>query len=40
MTLLEALEPSRQFYRWQIPNGGILRCRWRDGALTDVEKLE
>ena len=40
MTLLEALEPSRQFYRWQIPNGGILRCRWREGALTDVEKLE
>lgn len=40
MILLEALETSRQFYRWQAPNGGGFRCRWRDGRLTDVEKLQ
>lgn len=39
MTLLEALEPSHQFYVWQAPNGGGYRCRWMDGMLTDVEKL-
>ena len=39
MTLLEAFEASRRFYDWQAPNGGGWRCRWRDGALTDVEKL-
>ena len=39
MTLLEALDPSRQFYRWQLPNGGILRCRWQDGVLGEIEKV-
>ncbi len=39
MTLLEALEDSRQFYRWQAPNGGGFRCRWQNGALSEVEKL-
>lgn len=34
MTLLEALEPGGQFYRWQAPNGGGFRCRWDGGALT------
>lgn len=38
MTLLEAFEASRRFYDWQVPNGGGWQCRWRDGALTDVEK--
>ena len=39
MTLLEAFEASGRFYDWQPPNGGGWRCRWRDGVLTDVEKL-
>ena len=39
MTLLEAFEASHRFYDWQPPNGGGWRCRWRDGALRDVEKL-
>ena len=34
MTLLEALEPGGQFYRWQAPNGGGFRCSWDDGVLT------
>lgn len=34
MTLLEALEPGGQFYRWQAPNGGGFRCRWDGGVLT------
>ena len=37
--LLEALEPSHQFYFWQAPNGGGFRCRWAEGELVDVEKL-
>ena len=40
MTLLEAFEASRRFYDWQAPNGGGWRCRWRDGALADVEKFD
>ena len=36
MALLEALEESRQFYRWQAPNGGGFRCRW-DGVRLTVE---
>ena len=39
MTLLEALEPSRRFYFWQVPNGGGYRCRWADGALTAEERI-
>lgn len=39
MTLLEALEPSHQFYSWQCPNGGGYRCRWENGVLDQVEKL-
>lgn len=39
MTLLEAFEAGHRFYDWQTPNGGGWRCRWRDGALSDVEKL-
>lgn len=39
MTLLEALEPSRQFYCWQVPNGGGYRCRWADGVLTAEERI-
>ena len=39
MALLEALEPSHQFYFWQAPNGGGFRCRWAEGELVDVEKL-
>lgn len=39
MTLLEALEPSHQFYAWQSPNGGGWSCRWEGDALVDVEKL-
>lgn len=39
MTLLEALEGSRQFYRWQAPNGGGFQCRWRDGALTEIKEI-
>ena len=34
MTLLEALEPGGQFYRWQAPNGGGFRCSWDGGVLT------
>lgn len=36
MALLEALEPSHEYYRWQAPNGGGFRCRW-DGAAMKVE---
>ena len=39
MTLLEALEPSRQFYCWQVPNGGGYRCRWASGVLTAEERI-
>ncbi len=39
MMLLETLEPSGLFYHWQASNGGGFRCRWKNGALTDVEKL-
>lgn len=39
MTLLEALEPSRQFYRWQAANGGGFRCRWDGSALAVEEAL-
>ena len=34
--LLEALEGSGQFYRWQAPNGGGYLCRW-DGHRLTVE---
>ncbi|MDE7262884.1 MAG: histidine phosphatase family protein [Oscillospiraceae bacterium] len=37
MTLLEALEESRAFYRWQAPNGGGFRCQW-DGERLTVEE--
>lgn len=36
MALLEALEASHDFYRWQAPNGGGFRCRW-DGRALAVE---
>lgn len=36
MALLEALEDSHGFYRWQVPNGGGFRCRW-DGTRLTVE---
>lgn len=39
MTLLEVFEAGHHFYDWQVPNGGGWRCRWREGTLTDVEKL-
>lgn len=34
MALLEALEDSHEFYRWQVPNGGGVCCRWDGGKLT------
>lgn len=34
MALLEALEPSHDFYRWQAANGRGFRCRWAEGALS------
>jgi len=37
MALLEALEDSHQFYRWQAPNGGGYRCQW-DGERLTVEE--
>lgn len=37
MALLEALEDSRQFYRWQVPNGGGFCCQW-DGERLAVEE--
>ena len=37
MTLLEELEDSHEFYRWQVPNGGGFRCRW-DGKRLVVEE--
>ena len=36
MALLEALEPSHEYYRWQAPNGGGFRCAW-DGTEMKVE---
>ena len=36
MCLLETLEPSHDFYRWQCSNGGGFRCGW-DGAALTVE---
>ena len=38
MTLLEELEPSHQFYRWQAANGGGFRCSW-DGTALAVEGI-
>lgn len=40
MTILELFEAGHQFYSWQVPNGGGWQCRWREGRLTDVEKLK
>lgn len=39
MCLLEALEPSRQFYAWQCANGAGFRCIWDGERLTVAEKL-
>ena len=39
MALLEALEDSHQFYRWQAPNGGGYRCQW-DGERLTAEVLD
>lgn len=39
MTLLEELEDSHQFYRWQVPNGGGFRCQWDGERLTAEEEL-
>ena len=39
MCLLEALEPSGEFYRWQAPNGGGFRCQWDGKNLSVIEKL-
>ena len=36
MALLEALEPSHEYYRWQAPNGGGFCCTW-DGTEIKVE---
>ena len=40
MSLLEALEERREFYRWQAPNGGGFRCRWDGERLTVEAKIE
>ena len=34
MCLLQNLEASHEFYRWQADNGGGFRCRWDGEALT------
>ena len=34
MCLLQALEPSHEFYRWQAENGGGFRCHWDGQTLT------
>ncbi len=39
MCLLQVLEPSHEFYRWQADNGGGYRCRWDGEALTVEETL-
>lgn len=39
MCLLEALEPTRQFYAWQCAAGRGFRCRWDGAALTVEEAL-
>lgn len=39
MALMEALESSGAFYRWQVGNGEGLRCRWAAGALTYVDRI-
>ncbi len=39
MCLLEALEPSHQFYAWQCAAGRSFRCRWDGAALTVEEAL-
>ncbi|MDE6997491.1 MAG: histidine phosphatase family protein [Oscillospiraceae bacterium] len=39
MALLEELEDSRQFYRWQAPNGGGFRCQWDGVRLTAEESV-
>ena len=33
MTLMEALEDSREFYRWQVGCGEGLWCQWDGGRL-------
>ena len=39
MTLMEALEDSGEFYRWQVGSGEGLRCQWADGRLRYMENL-
>jgi len=39
MSLLEALEQSRQFYRWQAANGGGFLCRWDGRSLAVVKTI-
>lgn len=33
MTLMETLEDSGEFYRWQVGNGQGLHCQWDGGRL-------
>jgi alpha-ribazole phosphatase len=39
MALLEALEPSCQFFRWQAESGGGYRCQWDGNSLVVVDRI-
>ncbi len=39
MALLETLENSHEFYRWQAPNGGGFRCQWDGEKLIAEEAI-
>ena len=40
MTLMEALEGSGAFYRWQLGGGEGIRCRWTGGGLLYEGRIE
>lgn len=39
MTLMEALEGSGEFYRWQMGSGEGIHCQWQAGKLTYIKKI-
>ena len=40
MTILESLEPSHEFYRWQAGNGCGYLCTWDGAGLTVETSIE
>lgn len=40
MTLLESLEPSHEFYRWQVKNGCGCLCTWNGAELAVKSSID